>query len=258
MAGNFRGIVLAVLLGAGMLTAPGAVRAAARSAPPTLAVVGFGLVDTPPATATPPVLELNLTVHGITASAAVQGLAADLAAIAHRLALMGLRAAAVQPQAPPQLNYLTATGVTNCQKVRKIKPGVTCQKAGFAASEGVAVTFPSLTSLARALSQSDIATAHGVQNFWINQGGSQPGAPTTAALTAGYRAALAAARRTAEALAAADGRRLGPAVSVTEGAPSSVAGCGMGGCGAPTGIPMPTPGPNQMLVAVTVTYTTQP
>ena len=250
-------VALAIVFCVTWLVSPAVSAATASSASPSLTVVGFGLVSAPTQT-TPPQLQLNLNTRGSTASAALRALDLDVSAIKHRLEAMGIKATAVGAQSPPQLTYITATNRVSCQKIRKLKPGVTCPRPGFTASEGLQVTFPTLESLARVLSRTHVATGRGVQNFWINQGGGQPGQPTPAALARGYRAALADARRTAVALANADGLALGLATSVVQGAQPGVEGCGMGGCGGSIGLSIPPVGPNQVLVAVTVTYATAP
>ncbi len=246
----------ALMVAAAVVVTEGATGLAAAPPTPTLTVVGFGVVSLPPAQAAPPQLELNLNVHGATASAALKALDGDLAAIERRLKAMGLRPSALDAQGPPQLNYITSAGQAGCRKAAKVKPGLTCPAAGFAASEGLQVTFPSLASLARVLSRTDVARGPGVQNFWVNQGGTQAARPAAAALAAGYGAALADARASALALAAAEGVVLVRALSVTEGAQAD-GGCGMGGCGPTFGVSPPPVGPNQMLVAVTVTYATR-
>ena len=249
---------LALAAGLALFGSQGALAANAPS--PTLTVVGYGVVNLPPQKSGLPQLQFYLNVHGQTAVATLRTLNGDVAAIEHRLKALGLRTSAFQPQGPPQLNYVTGVALKNCQKVAKLKPGLSCQKPGYTANEGLQVTFPSLQSIASALSRTDVSTAHGVQNFYINPGGTEPQAPTTVALTAGYRAALKSARQTAVALAAAEGVTLGPVLTVTEGGLTASSGCGAMGCGPEpvTGVVLPQVGPDQELVGVTLTYATRP
>jgi uncharacterized protein YggE len=235
--------------------------AQAAGAGPTLTVVGFGLVNLSPPNpgAIAPQLELNFQTSAATATAALQSLQADVAATEQALLGAGVPRAEMVPQGPPGLNYVTAVQETNCQKVYKLK-GIPahCTGPGFQANEQLQVTFPNLSRLAAALTKAHLATAKGVQNFWINQGGPGPSVPTPAALAEGYQQAFADAAKTASLLAAADHLTLGPAVAVTEGALLNNTPCGGMGCGPVPiqGIAPPPVGQNQELVAVTVSYAT--
>ena len=242
------------------LAGPGAV-AAAPTANPTLTVVGFGLANLTPSKATaPPELELNFLVAGATASQAVAELAADVALAEKALEKAGVPKAAFAPQGPPGLNFIAPVNQQSCEKLAKLK-GVppNCPSPGYQANEQIQVTFPNLTALATAITKADLAKAKGLANTWINSGGPLPATPTPSALAQAYRQAFQDADRTAQIIAAAQHRALGPILSVTEGAILNFP-CGGMGCGPipVQGINPPTPGPNQELVAVTVTYATSP
>lgn len=227
---------------------------------PTLTVIGFGLANVAPAKSAAPQMEMELQASGATASGAVSSLAHDVAAVEQLLEKAGVQAADISVQAQPGLNYVDTASQANCQKIHQLKgiPG-SCPPSGFQANEGLQVDFPSLTNLADALTASGVDQAAGVQNFYINQGNQAPSQPSSVALQAAYAQALQNASDTASLLAHADHLTLGPAVSLTQGAQTSTP-CGGMGCGpAPLeGISPPQPGPNQQLVAVTVSYSTTP
>lgn len=230
-----------------------------RASGPTLTVIGFGLVNLRSSgAASSPQLVLNLQTVAPTATAALAALTRDIAGIEKALKAVGVSSAEISIQGPPGLNYVSSVSQASCEKAYKLKgiPGK-CTAPGFQTNESVQVTIGTLTRLAAVLTKSGVAKAPGVQNFYINQSGQNPGAATPAALTSGYAQAFRDARTTATLLARADQLSLGSLVSVTEGALLSTP-CGGMGC-SPTpveGVNPPQPGPNQELVAVTVTYRT--
>lgn len=249
-------LVMAFVAAAVLVGSPVVSRAAAPRSAPSVTVVGFGVVNVAPAPQARPQLEFNLSTHGATASAALAAFDRDARAIERRLQAMGLKPSAFVLQGAPQLNFITTSNQASCRKAQTIKPGLQCQKPGYSAGQTLQVSFPTLVSLAAVLSRTHVVHRAGVQNFWIGQGNAPAARPSAAALAKGYRQALADARRTAIAVAEADGLVLGPAVRVTEGEGSSAEACAIGGCGAMVGLSPPPTGPNQMLLAVTVTYVT--
>lgn len=242
----------------GSLLFTGSMAPGTATATPPLTVVGFGLAALPASSSAPPRLNLNFQVSGAEATAALATLQQDVATVQAALAKAGVPGNAVITQAP-QLNYVPTTSTTNCQRVEKLKGvPISCPSPGFQASESVQVTFSSLTQLAATLTATQIPQSPGVQNVWIDSGNGTPGKPSDAALTAAYRQALADAQHTATLLAKAQGIQLGAVTAIRQGTWGS-AGCGGPGCGPLSlqGFTPPTPGPNQELVAVTVTYATQ-
>lgn len=257
----WQGVVAALAVAGSVgMTSGGVVGAAAPGRPADLTVIGFGVVNLPPPKPSPAQIVLNLVVHATKPQAALRVIDADLGSLRTRLGQLGLRGQAVDLQMPPQLNYQASQSLApaKCRALRKLKPGYQCPEPGYSANASLQVTFPSLSSLARTLTRTNIGTARGVSNFYINEGGDETQEPAASALALGYRAALANAKQTAEAIARADGRALGSTLSVAEGEVAASA-CGpMGGCGQPDGINPPSIGPNQELVAVTVTYAIAP
>lgn len=225
-------------------------------ASPPLTVVGFGLATLSTGSASAPQLNLNFRVTDTNASNALATLQKDVSAVQAVLVQAGVPKASIVPQAV-QLNYVPTTSTANCQQAEKLK-GVplSCPTPGFQAIENLDVTFPSLTQLADLLSTTQVGQSSGVQNVWINSG-EGPSRPDDAALSAAWHQALADAQHTAQLLAAAQGLQLGPVLSVSQG--TLAGGCGGPGCGPLwSGVAPPPVGPNQALVAVTVTYGTKP
>jgi uncharacterized protein YggE len=223
---------------AGLAAAGGGVAQSATGPGPTLTVVGYGVVNTTMVeTATPPELQVNLQESGTNPTLVLRAIYQDIAQVKAQLEKAGASASAVSVQNPPNLN---------------------AQQGGtFSANVGVTVAFPTLARLAHVLTASNIANDSAVQNVWINQASTTPVA-SPAAVASGYAAALNNAAASAAAIAAADHLHLGAQVSVSEGTLSPSCNA-MGGCGpAPMDVIMPTVGPNQELVAVTVTYDTNP
>jgi len=250
------------LLGSLLLAGTGSAALRTTTTTPPLTVVGFGLAALPTSPSTPapsPLLNLNFQVSGTNATTALANLQKDVATVQDVLAQAGVSANAVHSQAP-QLNYVPSTSTSKCQQVEKLKDvPISCPSPGFQASESVEITFPSLTQLASTLTAHSIPQSPGVQNVWIDSGNGGPGKPSDAALTLAYRQALADAQHTATLLARAQGLQLGAVTAVRQGT-WGTSGCGGPGCGPLPlqGITSPTVGPNQELVAVTVTYASQP
>ncbi|MBX5467604.1 MAG: SIMPL domain-containing protein [Firmicutes bacterium] len=245
------------LLGALLFT--GSMAPNTTTATPPLTVVGFGLAPLPAGSSSPPQLNLTLQVSDAAATAALASLEQDVATVRTALAKAGVPDTAITAQ-PPQLNYVPTTSSTTCQRLEKLKGvPIACPSPGFQASESVQVQFSSLTQLATTITATQISQSPGVQNVWIDSGNQIPGKPSDAALTAAYRQALADAQHTATLLAQAQGIRLGAVTAIRQGAGGS-ASCGGPGCGPlpPPGVTPPAIGPNQELVAVTVTYATEP
>lgn len=232
----------------------------AQSGPgPTLTVVGFSLANlTLPAAPSVPQLELSLQAAASSPVVALRTLDTDVSALRKALVAAGVSASAISPQGPATLDYVTGASKSTCEKVRRLKNiSSPCLGPGFRAYESLQVTFPTLTRLATAIAHADVARAKGLQNFYISQGGSGPGQPSQATLRTAYAYALRNARETAQLLASAGGLTLGAAISIRQGAMVSSACSGMG-CG-PIPIPglnAPAAGPNQQVIAVTVTYGT--
>jgi uncharacterized protein YggE len=231
--------------------------AANPAASPPLTVEGFGLATLPTGGFGPPQLNLNFRVSGANANDALTTLQKDVSAVQASLTQAGIPAAAVAPQ-PPILNFIASTSLQNCQEAQKLKGvPISCPTPGFQASENLQVTFSTLTQLANFLTTTPVAQSSGVQNIWINSEGQGQTRPDDGALSAAYRQALADAQHTAQLLAAAQGLQLGPPIAVRQGTVGG--GCPGPGCGPfLSGMAPPTAGPNQALVAVTVTYSTRP
>lgn len=229
--------------------------AASPSASPPLTVEGYGLATLPTGRFGPPQLNVNFRVTGANPNEALATLQKDVSAVQASLTQAGVPTSAVAPQ-PPMLNYVPSTSLQNCQEAQKLKGvPISCPTPGFQASENLQVTFSSLTQLADFLTATPVAQSSGVQNIWIDSGGVGQIRPNDDALSAAYRQALADAQHTAQLLASAQGLRLGPPIAVRQG--TAGGGCAGPGCGPfLSGMAPPTAGPNQALVAVTVTYST--
>jgi uncharacterized protein YggE len=233
-------LVAALLAVGGTVAAMSGVTQGATGPGPTLTVMGFGVVNTTvPAQATEPQLQMNFQETTATASGAMKALYRDLSQTRKQFATLGVNPSAIMTQGPPNLNY---------------------QNGGeWQASDTLEVTFPTLAQLTHVVTASKVADNPAIQNFWINASYQSPTA-TPAALASGYATAEQNAAQTAQIMANAEHLQLGAQVSITQGAITNTQCGGMGACGGgvPMGVTVPSIGPNQELVAVTVTYETNP
>lgn len=242
--------LLATLLGACLLARAVPTAGAAQAvAGPDLTVVGFGLADETPQPA-PPLsspqsgalqVNVNLQVISTRATTALQRLAADLRAAEADARAAGVPESAIVQQGPQNLNFDSS-------------------QQAYRADATLVLNLKTLAGGARMLDRLNLPKLPDVSNVWVNfpTAVGTTLAPTPRSMAAAYAAAFADAARAARLMAAADGLTLGRQVSVAEGAPA-MGQCGMGGCN-PALVPglmqVPWPGPNQTVVAVTVTYAT--
>jgi hypothetical protein len=214
---------------------------------PQLTAVGYSVLALPAATAAggaaqPASVNVDLSVTNRRASVALAQLQAAAASLRNEATRVGVPAADIATQGPPSVN---------------LNVGADSYQAGMA----VALDVRSLTAAAALIDRLRLGSDPAVGNVWIDTP-SQAGAPGAQALSAAYTSALAQAHASALVLAAADHLTLGAQLAVTEGAPAAAPPCAAGsGCTdliAP-GVPEPPlVGPDQQLIAVTVTYATSP
>lgn len=247
----------------GLLSWPALAAGSGTRTGTTLTVVGYGLVNLP--TANPDggtyQLQLNYQVSGKTAAAALNAYNNDVAAAEARLKTQGVPASDMTVQGPPNINFQNQQELQQCQKNYKFK-GITgtCPNPGFQVSSTLQVTLPSLSAMVKVMTAVNVSSLPGVNNFWENQNSSYQPTPSAAAELAGYAQAFASAKHMASTMAKADHMLLGPQEAVSEGAMAASSCSAMGGCGSQPipGINPPPTGPNQSLVAVTVTYALMP
>jgi hypothetical protein len=228
--------------GSGAQTGGSAVPAAASG--PQLTAVGYSVLPLPAATSAtqPASVNVDLSVTNRRASVALAQLQAAAASLRNEATRAGVPAAEIATQGPPSVN---------------LNVGANSYQAGMALALGVR----SLPAAAALIDRLRLGSDPAVGNVWIDTP-SQAGAPGAQALSAAYTSALAQAHASALVLAAADHLTLGAQLAVTEGAPAAAPPCAAGsGCTdliAP-GVPEPPlVGPDQQLIAVTVTYATSP
>lgn len=231
---------------------------------PDLTVVGFGIAALPPTASAPAgasyQLNFNLSATAPKAGAVLTEIKADIASDVQALRKAGVTAADISVQGPPSINYNSFPS-SKCQAIAKIKGSAfRCPVSGYQASATLTATLLTLAATTHVLDRVDPRSLPGVQNFWLaSQSGVYNPTPTGSSLTRAYAQALAQARATARMLASADHLTLGPEATIREGAPAQAQCTQMGGCpvGLAPGIVAPSPGPDQMLVAVTVTFHTE-
>lgn len=203
---------------------------------PTLTVVGYGVVTmTPPSTVGPQQLQITFQTEGSNGPNTLRALNKSVAAARAQLEKVGVSAKTIGTQGPPNLNFNSGQYQAN----------VTLQ-----------VNFPTLTRLVDVMQASGVQNDINIQNTFINQVNPSNPTATAAQLSAGYRAAFANARTTAQQMAQADSLTLGVAVSVSEGTANTVSCNPMNGCTGVSSVSPPPIGQNQELVAVTITYDT--
>jgi hypothetical protein len=224
-------VMLALLALGGLATSaagasPRAIAPSVAKAGPAVTVVGYGTV---PATASPPAPYLLSVTLRVAAQPAASAKARLNRAAAHVASLFWqdfkVRAA---PLGPPRRS----------------------RRPGRIAAWTVAVAARFASRRVAEAARRRVAAAAGVQaTVAVRRALASAARPSRAALQAAYASALAQARGTAARIAAADGLRLGPQVSVVEGARLS----GTCGCGAQ---PSPPAGARSW-VAVTVSFATR-
>lgn len=237
--------------------------ARATSQPTTLTVVGYGLVNLPAVNQNSGTyqLQLNYQVTGQSAAAALNAYNNDVAVAEAKLKAQGVSASDMMVQGPPNINFQNQQQMQLCQKNYKLK-GISgkCPNPGFQVSSTLQVTLPSLSAMVKVMTAVDLSSLPGVNNFWENQNSAFQATPSSTAELAGYTQAFASAKHMAATMAKADHMMLGAQEAVSEGAMSASSCSAMGGCGSQPipGINPPPAGPNQSVVAVTVTFSLLP
>lgn len=203
------------------------------TAGPNITVVGFGLATEAATAAGGYQLNLDFQVSNASLARDLQDIEAAVRHAEVRFAAVGVPRAQIAVQ-PVNVNLN--------------------QNSPLQVQEQMTVTFRSLAQFQRAAG----LLSHGgglaaVNNYYLMTNGGGPGSVTPAALRTAYAQAWTNARKTAQALAQAQGLVLGAAVAESEGQAGQA--CGMGGV-CPTVPYQGAIGPGQQLEAVTVTFAT--
>ena len=204
---------------------------AATLAGPDLTVVGFGLANASPGSASGYQLNLNFQMSNPDLSRSLGDMEAAVRHAVVKFEAAGLHRTAIQVQ-PLNINLNNSSGVQ--------------------VNDSMTVTLASQGQVASVSHLLSAGALVGVNNYYLNSN-SGPSTISRPAMEAAYRQAWLNARETAQAMASAQHLALVRVVAEAEG--QSASNCGMGGYCPTVGYSGPV-GPNQVVEALTVTFAT--
>ncbi|MCL6597016.1 MAG: hypothetical protein K6V73_12555 [Firmicutes bacterium] len=223
-------------LALGLLTGCGGAAPAATDGP-TVTAVGYAVASASGGADGSVLLHVNLLVGGSGAAAAWQTLQEATAAAERAVVAAGAPAAAVGVAGPPTLSAQVGPEAVE-------------------ASQTVVASLPSPAAALRLLARLRTGSLAGYDGYYLTP--ATQALPGGASETAADRRALAAARARAARLAAAEGRRLGRLLASRSDILAALPCAPITGCASASGDVVPSPGPGQVVVGVTVTYATLP